>query len=72
MHALHRANSIFISAEKNTKSNPESIKQISFRSVKSDEQVPRILDEFMDDFEKECLEKNNGNAKNYSLFSVTS
>lgn len=72
MHALHRANSIFISDEKNTKSNPESIKQISFRSVKSDEQVPRILDEFMDDFEKECLEKNNGNAKNYSLFSVTS
>jgi hypothetical protein len=72
MHALNRANSIFVSEDKNTKLNPDSLKQISFRSVKSDEQVPRILDEFMDDFEKECLEKNNGNAKNYSLFSVTS
>lgn len=72
MHALNRANSIFISEDKNAKLNPDSLKQISFRSVKSDEQVPRILDEFMDDFEKECLEKNNGNAKNYSLFSVTS
>jgi hypothetical protein len=72
IHALNRANSMFISEGKNTKSNPESLKQISFRSVKSDEQVPRILDEFMDDFEKECLEKNNGTAKNYSLFSVTS
>ena len=72
MHALNRANSMFSSVEKNTKSNTDSLKQISFRNVKSEEQVPRILDEFMDDFEKECLEKNNGNAKNYSLFSVTS
>jgi hypothetical protein len=72
MHALNRANSMFSSEEKNTKSNTDSLKQISFRNVKPEEQVPRILDEFMDDFEKECLEKNNGNAKNYSLFSVTS
>ena len=71
MHALNRANSIFVSKEKNTKLNPELLKQISFRNVNHDEQIPRILDEFMDDFEKECLEKNNGNAKNYSLFSVT-
>jgi len=68
MHALNRASSIFASKEKTS----ESLKQISFRNVEPDEQVPRILDEFMDDFEKECLEKNNGNAKNYSLFSVTS
>jgi len=72
MHALNRANSIFVSGGKTTELKPELIKQISFRSVSSDEQVPRILDEFMDDFEIECLEKNNGNAKNYSLFSVTS
>ena len=65
MHALNRANSIFTSGEKITESKPESIKQISFRSVSSYEQVPRILDDFMDDFETECLEKNNGNAKNY-------
>jgi hypothetical protein len=71
MHALNRASSIFVSKEKGTKSNPESLKQINFRSVNHDEQIPRILDEFMDAFEKECLEINNGNAKNYSLFSVT-
>jgi hypothetical protein len=71
MHALNRANSIF-NLDKQNQTNPESIKQISFRNVSSEEQVPRILDEFMDDFEKECLEKDNGNAKNYSLFSVTS
>ncbi|MBA4454720.1 MAG: hypothetical protein H2B05_07260 [Nitrosopumilaceae archaeon] len=71
MHALNRANSIF-NSDKQNQTNPESIKQISFRNVSSEEQVPRILDEFMDDFEKECLEKDNGNAKNYSLFSVTS
>jgi hypothetical protein len=71
MHALNRANSIFISKEKTSESNPELTKQISFRNVQPDEQIPRILDEFMDDFEKECLEKSNGSAKNYSLFSVT-
>ncbi|MFZ8937632.1 MAG: hypothetical protein ACO2Y5_05195 [Nitrosopumilaceae archaeon] len=71
MHALNRADSIF-ALDKQTQTNPESIKQISFRNVSSEEQVPRILDEFMDDFEKECLEKDNGSAKNYSLFSVTS
>jgi hypothetical protein len=72
MHALNRANSIFASDEENKKLNLENLKQINFRTVKPDEQVPRILDEFMDDFENECLKKNNGNAKNYSLFSVTS
>jgi len=72
MHALNRASPIFVPKGKSTAANPESLKQISFRNVKPDEQVPRILDEFMDDFEKECLEKDNGNAKNYSLFSVTS
>ena len=71
MHALNRANSIF-NSDKQNQTNPESIKQISFRNVSSEEQVPRILDEFMDDFEKECLEKDNDSAKNYSLFSVTS
>ncbi len=71
MHALNRANSIF-NSEKQSKSNLDSTKQISFRNISPDEQIPRILDEFMDDFEKECLAKEKGNAKNYSLFSVTS
>lgn len=69
MHALNRAKPIFVS--KNGESN-EAIKQISFRNIPQDEQIPKILDEFIDDFEKECLEKEKGNAKNYSLFAVTS
>ena len=69
MHALNRAKPIFVSK---TPGSTETLKQISFRNVSQEEQVPRILDEFMDDFEKECLEKENGNAKNYSLFAVTS
>ena len=68
MHALNRAKPIFAKDEIDF----EKIKQISFRNISKEEQVPKILDEFMDDFEKECLEKDNGNAKNYSLFSVTS
>ena len=69
MHALNRAKPIF--AAKPFESS-ESIKQISFRNIAQEEQIPKILDEFMDDFEKECLEKENANAKNYSLFAVTS
>jgi len=72
MSALNRANSIFVSEKKDNKTNLKPLKQINFRNISPEEQVPKILDEFMDDFEKECLEKNNGNAKNYSLFSVTS
>ena len=72
MHALNRASSIFISEKQNKGSNLESLKQISFRNVKLEEQIPKILDEFMNDFEKDCLERNKGDAKNYSLFSITS
>ena len=64
MHALNRAKPIFVA--KNDES-VEAIKQISFRNISQEEQIPKILDEFMDDFEKECLEKEKGNAKNYSL-----
>ena len=71
LRALNRAGAIFVSPTDNQPSNIISGKQISFRSIPSDEQVPKILDEFIDTFEKECLEQNNGNAKNYSLFSVT-
>lgn len=71
VHALNRARSLFFSEKQNLEIAASSTKQINFRNIKSEEQIHRILDEFMDDFEKQCLEKNNGSAKNYSLFAVT-
>lgn len=70
--ALKQANPLFVSEdnqnkEKTTKSN----KMISFRHIEQAEQIPKILEEFMNDFEIQCLEKNGASAKNYSLFSVT-
>lgn len=68
LHALNRASPIFA----NKKLNENSVvKQISFRNISVQDQVPKILDEFMDDFEKECLDEQKGNAKNYSVFAVT-
>ena len=69
MHALNRASSIFVDGKQKETVLP--LKPISFRNIPPEDQIPKILDEFMDDFEKDCLEKGNGNAKNYSLFSVT-
>jgi len=69
MHALNRASPIFVVEKQAEKINPP--KQISFRNIAPEDQVPKILDEFMDDFEKEVLARGNGNAKNYSIFSVT-
>ena len=71
VHALNRARSLFFSEKQNLEIAIPSPKQINFRNIKPEEQIQRILDEFMDDFEKQCLEKNNGSAKNYSLFAVT-
>ena len=70
--ALKQANPLFVSEnnqdnEKTTKSNT----MISFRNIEQIEQIPKILEEFMNDFEIQCLEKNGASAKNYSLFSVT-
>ena len=58
MHALNRASSIFVDGKQKEKVLP--LKPINFRNIPTDEQVPKILDEFMDVFEKECLEKGNG------------
>lgn len=66
--ALKQANSLFTS-EDNQKN--EIIKIISFRNIEQTEQIPKILEEFMNDFESQCLVKNGASAKNYSLFSVT-
>ncbi len=53
--------------------NPENTKPqiISFRNIEPEEQIPRIIDEFANNFKIQCLEKNGASAKNYSLFSVT-
>lgn len=68
LRALNRASPIF--KNKNLTEN-NVIKQISFRNIPPQDQIPKILDEFMDAFEKECLEEGNGSAKNYSIFAVT-
>jgi len=66
--ALKLSNPLFSSTDNldNTKH-----KIINFRNIEQDEQIPRILDEFANNFETQCLEKNGASAKNYSLFSVT-
>ena len=61
--ALHQAKPIF--PPDNT-----DAKQISFRNIAPKEQISKILEEFMDSFETQCLQKNNVTAKNYSLFSI--
>jgi len=63
MGALHQAKPIF--AHENFE-----IKLISFRNIAPNEQIPKILEEFMDSFEVQYLQKNNATAKNYSLFSI--
>jgi hypothetical protein len=68
--ALKLANPLFVS-EDNQNNETKSNKMISFRYIEQAEQIPKILEEFMNDFEIQCLEKNGASAKNYSLFSVT-
>ena len=46
-------------------------KLINFRNIEQDKQIPKIIDEFANNFKFQCLEKNGASAKNYSLFSVT-
>ncbi len=65
--ALKLANPLFTST---TNSDNIEHKTINFRNVEQTEQIPRILDEFANNFETQCLEKNGASAKNYSLFSV--
>lgn len=70
--ALKLANPLFVS-EDNSNDNQSltPIKLISFRNIEQTEHIPKILDEFANNFETQCLEKNGASAKNYSLFSVT-
>ena len=66
--ALKLANPLFVST---ANSDDTKHKVINFRNIEQAEQIPRILDEFANNFEIQCLEKNGTSAKNYSLFSVT-
>jgi len=66
--ALKLANPLFTST---TNSGNTKHKTINFRNIEQVEQIPRILDEFANNFETQCLEKNGASAKNYSLFLVT-
>lgn len=68
--ALKLANPLFSSQNnKNTEISPTKL--ISFRKIEQSEHVPKILEEFVNNFEKQCLKNNGATAKNYSLFSVT-
>lgn len=62
--ALHQAKPIF--------SAQTLIKQISFRNIPLEEQIPKILEYFIDSFVEQCLQRGNNTAKNYSLFSIIS
>ncbi len=64
--ALKLTTSLFTSTK-----NQDSEKIISFRNIEQTEQIPKILDEFANNFEIQCLKNNGKSAKNYSLFSVT-
>ena len=63
--ALKQAAPLFLSDPPNTKQQ-----QISFRNIKPEDQIPKILDDFIDDFERSLAV--NSSTKNYSLFSITS
>ncbi len=66
--ALKLTNRLFASTDN---SDNTKHKIINFRNIEQTEQIPKILDEFANNFETQCLEKNGASAKNYSLFSVT-
>jgi hypothetical protein len=69
-NALKQAKPLFLSD--NTSSAETAVaKTTSFRNIRPEDQIPTILEEFIKDFEIQCLEKDNTSAKNYSLFSVT-
>jgi len=64
LSALKQAAPLFLPDPSNSE-----LQQISFRNIESEDQIPRILDEFIDDFERTL--PINSSTKNYSLFSMT-
>ena len=65
LSALKQAAPLFLSDPPNVE-----LQQISFRNIEPENQIPRILDGFIDDFERTL--PINSSAKNYSIFSITS
>jgi hypothetical protein len=65
LNALKQAAPLFLSDPSNTE-----LQQISFRNIEPEDQVSRILEEFIDDFERSLAV--NSSTKNYSLFSIVS
>ncbi|MHB8545671.1 MAG: hypothetical protein ACYDAJ_02765 [Nitrosotalea sp.] len=65
LSALKQAAPLFLSDPSDIK-----LRQISFRNIGPEDQILRILEEFMDDFE--CTLEVDSSAKNYTLFSITS
>ncbi|MBM2852040.1 MAG: hypothetical protein HW420_587 [Candidatus Nitrosotenuis sp.] len=63
--ALKQAKPLYLSDPSNVE--PQ---QISFRNIKPEDQIPRIFEGFIDDFERSLAV--NSSAKNYSLFSIIS
>lgn len=70
-NALKQAHSLFVTKDNQNGNTIKSNTLISFRNIPQTEQIPKILEEFMSDFEIQCLRKNLTSAKNYSMFSVT-
>ncbi|GKS66993.1 hypothetical protein YTPLAS73_05400 [Nitrosarchaeum sp.] len=66
--ALKQASSLFTL---DNQSNEKTDTIISFRNIDQAKQIPKILEEFVNDFEHQCLKRNGASAKNYSIFSVT-
>ena len=65
--ALKLANPLFPSIDASDNTKP---KIIHFRNVEQIEQIPRILDEFANNFEFQCLEKNGASAKIIHYFQL--
>ena len=67
--ALKQANKLFTSD--NRYSETVKLNTINFRNVEQEDQIPKILEEFVNSFEIECTKQKTVSAKDYSLFSVT-
>ncbi|MDE1829656.1 MAG: hypothetical protein KGI25_04975, partial [Thaumarchaeota archaeon] len=63
--ALRQANTLF-----KPQSISDNMSSLSFRYVKQEDQIPRILEEFITEFEKELPEATTFNVKIYSHFTI--
>lgn len=68
--ALKQAKPLFEELNIQPDDNPKPIPILSFRNVDQKDQIPKIIDEFILDFQNESLKKDSS-AKSYSLFGIT-